>query len=64
MHNDHYSVILGCDRKKYHLRRKNMENEHRQRMSRVIKEWEDSEKRYNILKNDDPKQAEQMIKGD
>ena len=40
-----------------------MEIEHRNRMSNVIKEWENAEKRYNALKNEDPAQAEQMITG-
>ncbi|KAK3744753.1 hypothetical protein QZH41_013301, partial [Actinostola sp. cb2023] len=54
---------MGCDHKKYHRHRQSMEIEHRNRMSNVIKEWENAEKRYNALKNEDPAQAEQMITG-
>lgn len=54
---------LGCDRKKYGVRRQKMEDEHRKRVSTVIKQWEDAEKRYNVIKKDDASQAESMIKG-
>lgn len=56
-------LATGCDHKKYHQRRQKMEGEHKKRMSKVIREWENAEKRYNILKNEDFKQAEQMLSG-
>jgi len=61
-----YKILIvktGCDHKKYHQRREKMETEHKKRMSKVIREWENAEKRYNILKNEDFKQAEQMLGG-
>lgn len=57
------AISLGCDRKKFHFKRQKMEDEHRKRVSTVIKQWEDAEKRYNVIKKDDPSQAESMIKG-
>jgi len=54
---------VGCNRKKYHVKRQKMEDNHRKQVSAEIKHWKDAEKQYNIIKKDDPLQAESMIKG-
>ncbi|EDO45291.1 predicted protein [Nematostella vectensis] len=56
-------ALFGCNLTKYREERKKLNEQHRVNMKQVIKQWEDAEKRYNILHKDEPKQAEQMMAG-
>lgn len=55
---------LGCDRKKYHDRRDKLEETHRQRVEGLVKQWEQAEKRFKLLKVTDENQATASIAGE
>ena len=57
------SCCLGCDRKKYHDRRDKLEDTHRERVSQLVEQWEEAEKRYKLLKLTDEEQASNSIAG-
>lgn len=48
---------VGCDRKKYHDLRDNLDEVHREKVETLIKKWQEAEQRYKLLKASDEDQA-------
>ena len=57
-------VFLGCDRKKYHDLRDNLDEVHREKVETLIKKWQEAEQRYKLLKASDEDQATNSMTGE
>lgn len=55
--------LLGCERSKYHDQKQKQMETHRVRMTELLKQWQQSEQRYLLLKDADINQAQQLISG-
>lgn len=55
--------FLGCDPKKYHDKRDQMEDTHRQKVQDLLQQWQQAEKRYKLLKSGDENQATGAVAG-
>ena len=58
-----YVIFLGCDPKKYHDKRDQMEDTHRQKVQDLLQQWQQAEKRYKLLKSGDENQATGAVAG-
>ena len=59
----HVVFVLGCDPKKYHDKRDQMEETHRQKVQDLLQQWQQAEKRYKLLKSGDENQAAGAVAG-
>ena len=54
----------GCDQSKYYDQKQKQMETHRARMSDLLKQWQQSEQRYHLLKDADLHQAKQFMSGE